>query len=510
MQPMEVPLPMRKNRLSPRLALSAIGAAAALLLAGCSLTPTYERPQAPIATQWPDQTTSGASVHSAAEALASADIAWRDFFQDAQLQQLIALALQNNRDLRIAVLNIEQARAQYRIQRADQLPTIGLGASQSRQSPGNGSGGSDGDSGGGGIASVAVGGLSLNAFELDFFGRVSALSEAAQARYLATTEARKTVHISLIASVASSYLGWLADNELLALTRETLNTREESLKLTKLRFDNGVSSELDYAQSLALHEAARATLAQAQRQRALSENALTLLIGQPLPAKLPASTMRLSSAAVLADVPEGLPSDLLERRPDIRQAEQQLLAANAQIGAARAAFFPRISLTGSLGRASTGLTGLFSSGDSVGAWSWAGQLAMPLFDAGRNQAGLEVAQTQRDIAIAQYEKTVQSAFREVADALAGRATLGEQLAAQKAQAQAQANAFRLADLRYQNGVANYLEVLDAQRALFATQQAVTQTALAQRQNQVALYKALGGGWNAEAVLPAAVPGVAAL
>ena len=426
---------MRKNRLSPRLALSAIGAAAALLLAGCSLTPTYERPQAPIATQWPDQTTSGASVHSAAEALASADIAWRDFFQDAQLQQLIALALQNNRDLRIAVLNIEQARAQYRIQRADQLPTIGLGASQSRQSPGNGSGGSDG------IASVAVGGLSLNAFELDFFGRVSALSEAAQARYLATTEARKTVHISLIASVASSYLGWLADNELLALTRETLNTREESLKLTKLRFDNGVSSELDYAQSLALHEAARATLAQAQRQRALSENALTLLIGQPLPAKLPASTMRLSSAAVLADVPEGLPSDLLERRPDIRQAEQQLLAANAQIGAARAAFFPRISLTGSLGRASTGLTGLFSSGDSVGAWSWAGQLAMPLFDAGRNQAGLEVAQTQRDIAIAQYEKTVQSAFREVADALAGRATLGEQLSAQQAQADAQANAW---------------------------------------------------------------------
>ena len=507
MQPMEVPLPMRKNRLSPRLALSAIGAAAALLLAGCSLVPTYERPAAPIATQWPGQTLS--TVESSTPAAAAADIAWRDFFQDAQLQQLIALALQNNRDLRIAVLNIEQARAQYRIQRADQLPTIGLGASQSRQSPGNGSGGSDGDSGGG-IASVAVGGLSLNAFELDFFGRVSALSEAAQARYLATTEARKTVHISLIASVASSYLGWLADNELLALTRETLNTREESLQLTKLRFDNGVSSELDYAQSLALHEAARATLAQAQRQRALSENALTLLIGQPLPAKLPASTMRLSSAAVLADVPEGLPSDLLERRPDIRQAEQQLLAANAQIGAARAAFFPRISLTGSLGRASTGLTGLFSSGDSVGAWSWAGQLAMPLFDAGRNQAGLEVAQTQRDIAIAQYEKTVQSAFREVADALAGRATLGEQLAAQKAQAQAQANAFRLADLRYQNGVANYLEVLDAQRALFATQQAVTQTALAQRQNQVALYKALGGGWNAEAVLPAAVPGVAAL
>ena len=497
MQPMEVPLPMRKNRLSPRLALSAIGTAAALLLSGCSLVPTYERPEAPIATQWPGQAANAAEAQ--AHAAAAADIAWRDFFHDAQLQQLIELALQNNRDLRIAVLNIEQARAQYRIQRADQLPSVGLGASQSRQKPGNGSGDD-----GAGIASVAVGGLSLNAFELDFFGRVSALSEAAQARYLATTEARKTVQINLIAAVASSYLSWLADNELLALTRETLGTREESLKLTKLRFDNGVSSELDFAQSRALQEAARATLAQAQRQRALSENALTLLIGQPLPANLPANTVRPSSVALLADVPEGLPSDLLERRPDIRQAEQQLLAANAQIGAARAAFFPRISLTGSLGRASTGLTGLFSSGDSVGAWSWVGQLAMPLFDAGRNQAGLDVAQTQRDIAVAQYEKTVQSAFREVADALAGRATLGEQLAAQKAQASAQANAYRLADLRYRNGIANYLEVLDAQRALFATQQAVTQTALLQRHNQVALYKALGGGWSANAE-PTAVP-----
>ena len=489
MQPMEVPLPMLKNRLSPLRALSAVSVAA--LLAGCSLVPTYERPDAPIATQWPGQSASAAEAQ--AHGAVAADIAWRDFFRDAQLQQLIELALEHNRDLRIAVLNIEQTRAQYRIQRADQLPSIGLGVSQSRQKPGGG-GGQGGDS----IAGAAIGGLSLNAFELDFFGRVSALSEAAQARYLATTEARKTVQINLVAAVASSYLSWLADNELLALTRETLGTREESLKLTKLRFDNGVSSELDFAQSRALQEAARATLAQAQRQRALSENALTLLIGQPLPANLPASTTRPSSAAVLADVPEGLPSDLLERRPDIRQAEQQLLAANAQIGAARAAFFPLISLTGSLGRASTGLTGLFSSGDSVSAWSWIGQLAMPLFDAGRNQAGLEVAQTQRDIAIAQYEKTVQSAFREVADALAGRATLGEQLAAQQAQAAAQANAFRLADLRYRNGIANYLEVLDAQRALFATQQAVTQTALLQRQNQVALYKALGGGWSEEA------------
>lgn len=451
------------------------------------MVPPYERPAAPIATQWPGAAANAANTTAVATtATAAADIDWRDFFHDAQLQQLIDLALANNRDLRIAVLNIEQARAQYRIQRADQLPSVGLSLSQSRQNPSNS---------GEGISSVAVGGLALNAFELDLFGRVRALSDAAQASYLASAEARKTVQINLIASVANNYLSWLADNELLALTRDTLGTREASLKLTQLRFDNGVASELDCAQSRALHEAARATLAQVQRQRALNENALVLLIGQPLPADLPTRTTRLSSAALLADVPAGLPSDLLERRPDIRQAEQQLLAANANIGAARAAFFPRISLTGSIGRASTELTGLFSSNDSVNAWSWTAQLVAPLFDAGRNQAGLEATQAKRDIAVAQYEKTIQSAFREVADALAGRATLGEQLTAQKAQATAQANAFRLADLRYRNGVANYLDVLDAQRALFSTQQAVTQTALLQRQNQVVLYKALGGGWS---------------
>ncbi|MBX9834895.1 MAG: efflux transporter outer membrane subunit [Burkholderiaceae bacterium] len=478
--PMHKPAPFK-----PLFSLLAVSAAA--LLAGCSMVPPYERPAAPIATQWPGAAANAANTTAVATtATAAADIDWRDFFHDAQLQQLIDLALANNRDLRIAVLNIEQARAQYRIQRADQLPSVGLSLSQSRQNPSNS---------GEGISSVAVGGLALNAFELDLFGRVRALSDAAQASYLASAEARKTVQINLIASVANNYLSWLADNELLALTHDTLGTREASLKLTQLRFDNGVASELDCAQSRALHEAARATLAQVQRQRALNENALVLLIGQPLPADLPTRTTRLSSAALLADVPAGLPSDLLERRPDIRQAEQQLLAANANIGAARAAFFPRISLTGSIGRASTELTGLFSSNDSVNAWSWTAQLVAPLFDAGRNQAGLEATQAKRDIAVAQYEKTIQSAFREVADALAGRTTLGEQLTAQKAQATAQANAFRLADLRYRNGVANYLDVLDAQRALFSTQQAVTQTALLQRQNQVVLYKALGGGWS---------------
>ncbi|MCY1168120.1 MAG: efflux transporter outer membrane subunit [Pseudomonadota bacterium] len=479
---------MVNKRLSGLPALSAVCAAA--LLAGCSLIPTYERPAAPVATDWPAALKGAAASTSAA---AAADIDWRDFFSDARLKKLIELSLQNNRDLRIAVLNIEQARAQYQIKRADQLPNVGASLSQTRQNPSS--------TGAAGVSSVAIGGLAVNAFELDFFGRVRALSQSAQASFLATEEARKTVHISLVASVANGYLNWLADNELLALTRETLATREESLKLTKLRFDSGVASELDYAQASSLLEAARATLAQVQRQAAQDENALVLLLGQPIPADLPAGPALLSGEPLLIDVPAGLPSDLLERRPDIRAAEQQLLAANANIGAARAAFFPRITLTASVGRASTELQGLFSSGKSVSAWSWAPQLVLPIFDAGRNQANLDSARAGRDIAVAQYEKSIQTAFREVADALAGRATLGEQLRASQAQASAEATRFKLSDMRYQNGVASYLDLLDAQRSLFTARQAVVQTRLAQLQSQVILYKTLGGGWKEEAAKP---------
>ncbi|MGZ5714174.1 MAG: efflux transporter outer membrane subunit, partial [Caldimonas sp.] len=304
-------------------------------------------------------------------------------------------------------------------------------------------------------------------------------------------ETRKAVQISLIGSVATAYLALLADDELLAVTRQTLATREDSTRLTKLRFDNGASSELDYRQSESLLEGARVALAQALRQRALDENALQLLVGQPLPADLPPP---LSLEAQLAtDLPAGLPSELLERRPDIRASEQQLLAANANIGAARAAFFPRISLTGNLGTASGELSGLFKSGSF--AFTGTAQLLQPLFDAGRNRAGLEVAKVNRDIAVAQYEKAIQTAFREVADALAGRATLGEQLRAQAAQTNALAVTYKLADLRYRAGAASYLDALDAQRSLFTAQQALVQTRALQLQNLVALYRALGGGWK---------------
>ena len=452
--------------------------AAALLLAGCSMIPAYQRPAAPVPTTFPQ----AQAVPD--KGAAAADLDWKDYFSDPRLQQLIAIALQNNRDLRVSVLNIEQARAQFQITRASQYPAVNGVASGTRQPNTSGQ-----------YANAFQVGLAVSAWEIDFFGRVAALKEQALAQYLATEEARKSAQISLVAAVASGWYTLLADEELLAISRSTLATREESIKLAKLRLDNGVSSELDYHQAEGLTQAARATLAQQQRQRALDENALVLLLGQSLPPEVLAtvSGYRLADTPAMAPLPAGLPSDLLVRRPDIRQAEQTLLAANANIGAARAAFFPRISLTASVGSVSNELSGLFKSGSW--AFSLAPQLALPIFDAGRNQAGLDSAQAGRAIAVAQYEKAIQTAFREVADALAGQATLTDQLNAQKAQSDAEAKRLRLSDLRYRNGVASYLDFLDAQRSLFSTQQAVVQTRLVQLQNQVALYKTLGGGWK---------------
>ncbi len=446
-------------------------------LAGCSsLIPAYERPAAPVAPVYPPELTPAALAGSEA----AADTPWQRFFADPRLKRLIAVALESNRDLRLAVLNIEQARATYQVRRADIFPTVGIGATAARQPAGQG------------IATSYAVGLAVTGYELDLFGRVQNLSQAALAQYLATAEARKAVQLSLIGSVATTYLNVLADDELLRVTRQTLETREESTRLTKLRFDYGATSELDYRQAESLLEGARVALAQSLRQRALDENALTLLVGQAPPAGLPPA-LPLDAQQVPLDLPAGLPSDLLERRPDIRSAEQQLLAANANIGAARAAFFPRITLTAALGTASTQLSGLFKSGSF--AFTGTAQLLQPIFDAGRNRANLDVAKVNRDIAVAQYERAIQNAFREVADALAGRATLGEQLRAQAAQTNALAITYRLADLRYRAGAASYLDALDAQRFLFAAQQALVQTQALQLQNLVALYRVLGGGWK---------------
>ena len=455
-----------------------IAAAASAFLAGCSLIPTYERPAAPVPTTFPGDPAQPAGP-------AAASVPWQDFFADERLQLLINTALANNRDLRVSVLNIEQARAQFQISRASQFPALNGIFSGTRQPS---------------IIDGRLGnsfqvGLGISSWEIDFFGRLDSLKQQALAQYLATEEARKAAQISLIAAVANGWYTLLADDELLELTRQTLVTREDSVKLTKLRFDNGASSEIDFQLANSLAETARASYAQQKRQRLQDENALALLLGAPLPPSVMTTASAgspLDSVKGMPELPVGLPSDLLTERPDIRQAEQTLIGANANIGAARAAFFPRITLTAQAGSVSNELSGLFKSGTT--AFTLAPQLTLPIFDAGANQANLEASRASRDIAVAQYEKSIQSAFREVADALAGRETLGEQLRAQRAQAEAEGVRFKLSDLRYRNGIASALDLLDAQRSLFSAQQLAVQARLLQLQNQVTLYKVLGGGW----------------
>jgi outer membrane protein, multidrug efflux system len=457
--------------------------AAAVLLAGCSMAPTYERPAAPVPQYFPNNPAQIAGQPITAE------IAWQDYFTDPRLVGLIDTALANNRDLRVAVANIEVARAQFRITRSAQFPNLNLNAGGTRQRPSI--------TGIGTVSESDYVNLGISAWELDFFGRIQSLKEASLAQFLATEESRKAVQISLIASVASGWLAVVADEESLEITRQTLATREEGLKLTQLRFDNGVVSEIDLRLAESLADGARATYAQQQRARMEDENALALLLGAPVPPEsIKASGVgALDAVAPMADVPAGLPSELLNQRPDIRAAEQQLMAANANIGAARANFFPRITLTAGYGTASNELSGLFETGSK--AWSFAPALVLPIFDAGANRSRLDSAWANRDIAVAQYEKSIQTAFREVADALAGRATLNDQLQALRKQAAAEQVRFNLSALRYRNGVANALDLQDAQRSLFTAQLAATQTRLTQLQNQVALYKALGGGWASQ-------------
>ena len=456
----------------------------ALCVSACgSLAPTYQRPPAPVPAQWPGSQTSTAEPAAtvADTAVPAAELAWQDYLTDDALQQVITFALAHNRDLRIALLNVELARAQLGLRRADQLPTVNASASGSRA-----------PNSAGGITSVYNAGLTVTAYELDFFDRVANLKDQALAQYLASEEGSRTARIGLIATVAQTWLTLLADEELLSLSRQALTSRDATLALVQLRFQHGAASALELSIARSLAESARVTLAQQQRQRALDENALTLLMGQPLPALLrrqlqPGHLTRQQ----LKNLPADLPSDLLQRRPDIRQAEQLLVASNAGIGAARAAFFPRISLTTGAGMVSNALTGLFSGGSW--GFSFAPQLVLPLLDGGRNQAQLDAALTGQNVAIAQYDRTVQTAFREVADALASRDAWIRQLTAQQAQTDAEADRLRLTDLRLQNGAASLLEWLDAERSVFAARQSLVQTRLAGLQNQITLYKALGGG-----------------
>ena len=475
--------------------LSVIAVATALL-AGCTMMPWYHRPAAPVSQTFPQGgvyatqpgqpggTPAGEGERSANGAAAT-DIGWRDFFVDPRLQQLVAIALKNNRDLRVSVLNIEAARAQYRITRAELLPAIDATATDERSrvpsafqtAPEN-------------PYSVYNVGLQAS-WEIDFWGRVRSLKAQALAQYLATAEARKAAEISLVSQVANQYLTMLSDDELLKVTQATLKTAQDSYNITKLEFENGTSSELDLRQAQTVVETATANLQAEQRARAQDENALVLLIGEPLPADLPPG-LPLGAQNLLTDIPAGLPSDLLTRRPDVMEAEQTLRAANANIGAARAAFFPKISLTAALGTESLSLGGLFKAGTA--AWSFVPQISMPIFEGGANLANLDLANVQKRIEIANYEKAIQTAFREVADGLAARGTYDQQIAALERNTFANQRRLDLSTLRYRNGVDSYLSVLTAQTDLYTAQQTLIQTRLARLENLVNLYGALGGGW----------------
>jgi multidrug efflux system outer membrane protein len=462
----------------------------ALAVAGCSMAPDHRRPASPTATAYP------AEVPATASGPAATSLGWRSFFADARLQAVIAQALANNRDLRTAVLRIDEARAQYRVQRADRLPNVAAGGSAARSRVGTGSFGGTGvgqpATGAGGAATlnrydVNVG---VSAFELDFWGRVRSLTEAARASYLATAQAQRAFRIGLIADVADAYLTLRELDERISLAERTVRARAGALEIARLRLDAGVTSALDFRQTETLLTQAQAELAALNQQRAQTRNALEFLVGGPLPADLPAP-LPLERQGIVETIAPGLPSVLLVNRPDILQAEEQLRAAGANIGAARAAFFPSISLTGLLGFASTSLSGLFDEDGFT--WSVGPNLTLPIFDAGRNRANLDLAVVRRDISVANYERTVQTAFREVADALAARRYLADQFVAQQRALAAQRDRAELANLRYRNGVASYLEVLDAERELFAAEQTVVQTRRLQLANAVDLYVALGGG-----------------
>ncbi|MES2535044.1 MAG: efflux transporter outer membrane subunit [Pseudomonadota bacterium] len=453
---------------------------AAGVLSGCSLTPQFVRPDAPVASAYP----AAAGGQSALEASA---LGWRQFFPDQRLQGLIAAALDNNRDLRIAASRIGEARALYNIQSADLLPTVNgiAGASRARTAE------SQSPTGRGIISNNYQVGLSLASFELDFFGRVRSLNDAALSQYLATAEARQAVQISLVAEVAKAYLAERSFAEQQVIAQQTLEGRQTAYGLAQKRFEVGASSALDLRLNETLVQSARVSTLTLTRQRAQAENALTLLVGAPLVNLPPAPT--LSEQNIVTDIPAGLPSDLLTRRPDIRAAELRLKATNANIGAARAAFFPRISLTAGFGTASNALSGLFDAGSLT--WSFGPQLLLPIFDAGRNKNNLNLAEVRKEIAVSDYERTIQVAFREVADALVARGSLAEQVDAQRLVLEAQAERFKLADLRFRNGVSSSLEVLDAQRELFTAQQSLIQTRLLRLTNAIDLYRSLGGGLN---------------
>jgi multidrug efflux system outer membrane protein len=479
--------------------ISILTLALAAALGGCSLMPAYQRPALPVQAAFPLARSSDTATSATASA---ADIGWRDFFVDRRLQKLILLALDNNRDLRVAVLNIEQSRAQVRIQDAATLPTIkASGSGSASRSPADLSA-----TGQAGITRQYSATLGFSAYELDLFGRVRSLNAQALQQFLATEEARRSTQISLVAEVANDYLTLAADLERLKLAQRTLQSQRDSYALTQRKAELGVASDLELRQAQTTVESARVDVARYSSQIAQDRNALALVVGAAVPEALLPTGLDDALAALGGrnDLPAGLPSQLLQRRPDLLQAEHQLQADNANIGAARAAFYPQISLTANAGTASSALSGLFKGG--AGSWTFAPQISLPIFDGGSNRANLDLAVVGRDIRLAQYEKAIQTAFREVSDSLAQRENLQPQLDAQTALVEASAESFRLSQARFQRGADSYLQLLDAQRLLYAAQQNLIGTQLTRVGNLVTLYKVLGGGWSAVSTVAAASTG----
>lgn len=456
-----------------------------LAFSGCAtMAPKYARPAAPVPAAWPS-----GEAYAPAEArdggASAADLPWDDFFANEPLRKVIVLALSNNRDLKAAALAVERSQALYRIRRADLFPGVdATGGGSVTRAPetitGTGSA----------VTSRQYDvGFAVAGYELDLFGRVRSLKDRALSDYLATEQARRSVRIGLVSEVAVRWFALAADRERLAVARETLAVQEKSYELTKRRFQGGVSSELDLRQAQTSVDAARVDIARFTALAAQDRNALDLLAGVPVPEELlPAE---LDPVTAMKELSAGLPSEVLLGRPDVLAAEEALKGANADIGAARAAFFPRIALTASAGLASAELGDLFRG--AARTWSFAPRVSIPIFDAGANRANLKAAEADRDIAVARYEKAIQTAFREVADALADRGTLGDQLSAQQSLVDAAGVTRKLSDARYEKGVDSYLSVLDAQRTLYAAQQNLIAVRLALLANRVTLYRALGGG-----------------
>ena len=458
--------------------MASLALAVSLVLSGCSTLEPRSTEVAPaIPSQWPAAVTAGAPATPTAEV---ADIGWRDFFVDPRLQTVITHALENNRDLRVAVLNVERARAQYRIQRADRVPAVGVQGQMTR---------SGGDAP---VTEQFSANLGVVEFELDLFGRVRNLSQAALQQYFAEAANRRSAQLSLVAEVANAWLTLGADSEQLRIAQATLATYEDSLRLTEARRELGGASALELSQTRTLVETARTDVARFAGQVAQDRNALVLLAGGPVDATL-LPQAEVTEVASVRPLPAGMPGDVLLRRPDVMAAEHVLLSANANIGAARAAFFPSISLTGSIGSASSELSGLFDSGTRV--WSFIPKLNLPIFQGGKLRANLGMATADRDIALAQYERAIQSGFREAADALALNESLDAQLSSQQALVAAAEQAQRLSQARYDAGLDSFLTLLDARRTAYTARQSLVSTQLAQQSNQVALYKVLGGGWH---------------